>query len=214
MSLASTVATAPSTPAARPLADYLGERSISEFVIQGDVGRGAYGLVKRGREVMSDGSYGVSPLFFFFFFFLFFGSMRSVRIYRLYRFSSIGLSMEIHLRHAGVALRQRGRPPALLPAETLSTQVTLFLACRARISYHTTTCDFLQRNHKSGPSPGPKFPALYHNIADQHLARSDHQAGHQIPHPRRLLEEAPHPRHHPHRNLRHARPLLGLVRPP
>ena len=71
-SLASTVATAPPTPAASAGAgqagDYLGERSISEFVIQGDVGRGAYGLVKRGREVMSDGSYGVSseslPIFF------------------------------------------------------------------------------------------------------------------------------------------------------
>lgn len=72
MSLASTVATAPPTPAAGPgtaqAGDYLGERSISEFVIQGDVGRGAYGLVKRGREVMSNGSYGVSfslPNFFF-----------------------------------------------------------------------------------------------------------------------------------------------------
>jgi hypothetical protein len=42
---------------------YAGDRSISEFVIQGDVGQGAYGLVKRGREVMSDGSYGVSRRF-------------------------------------------------------------------------------------------------------------------------------------------------------
>jgi hypothetical protein len=39
---------------------YAGDRSIAEFVIQGDVGQGAYGLVKRGREVMADGSYGVS----------------------------------------------------------------------------------------------------------------------------------------------------------
>ena len=49
--------------------DNIGERSISEFVIQGDVGRSAYGLVKRGREVMNNGSYGVSSglstLFFF-----------------------------------------------------------------------------------------------------------------------------------------------------
>lgn len=37
---------------------YAGDRSISEFVLQGDVGKGAYGLVKRGREVMADGSYG------------------------------------------------------------------------------------------------------------------------------------------------------------
>ena len=75
MSLASTVATAPPTPAGGPGTgtalggDYLGERSISEFVIQGDVGRGAYGLVKRGREVMSNGSYGVSFLFNLFFLF-------------------------------------------------------------------------------------------------------------------------------------------------
>jgi len=38
---------------------YVGDKSISEFVLQGDVGRGAYGLVKRGREVMADRSYGV-----------------------------------------------------------------------------------------------------------------------------------------------------------
>lgn len=42
---------------------YAGDRSIAEFVIQGDVGRGAYGLVKRGREVLADGSYGVSLVF-------------------------------------------------------------------------------------------------------------------------------------------------------
>lgn len=41
---------------------YAGDRSISEFVLQGDVGRGAYGLVKRGREVMADGSYGVRDI--------------------------------------------------------------------------------------------------------------------------------------------------------
>jgi len=72
VSLASTVATAPPTPAAGPgtahEGGYLGERSISEFVIQGDVGRGAYGLVKRGREVMSNGSYGVRPISSNFFF--------------------------------------------------------------------------------------------------------------------------------------------------
>ena len=88
ISLASTVATAPPTPAAGGAAaqanDYLGERSISEFVIQGDVGRGAYGLVKRGREVMSNGSYGVS------FGLSLFSSVElpSVRVYRLIPLSS------------------------------------------------------------------------------------------------------------------------------
>ncbi|KAF5356226.1 hypothetical protein D9756_003801 [Leucocoprinus leucothites] len=37
---------------------FLGERSISEFLIEGDIGRGAYGLVKRGREIYADGSVG------------------------------------------------------------------------------------------------------------------------------------------------------------
>jgi hypothetical protein len=56
MSVTSAVAVPP-TPGK---VHYIGDRSIGEYVIQGDVGRGAYGLVKRGREVMSDGSYGVS----------------------------------------------------------------------------------------------------------------------------------------------------------
>lgn len=43
---------------------FLGGRSISEFVIEGDVGRGAYGLVKRAREMNLDGTMGVSFLFY------------------------------------------------------------------------------------------------------------------------------------------------------
>jgi hypothetical protein len=39
---------------------FLGGRNITEFVIEGEIGRGAYGLVKRGREIMDDGSLGVS----------------------------------------------------------------------------------------------------------------------------------------------------------
>lgn len=35
------------------------ERSISEFVIEKEIGRGAYGLVKRAREMKEDGSLGV-----------------------------------------------------------------------------------------------------------------------------------------------------------
>ncbi|GJE86073.1 kinase-like protein [Phanerochaete sordida] len=36
----------------------VGERSISEFVIEGEIGRGAYGLVKRAREMNLDGTLG------------------------------------------------------------------------------------------------------------------------------------------------------------
>lgn len=39
---------------------FLGGRNISEFVIEGEIGRGAYGLVKRAREIQGDGSLGVS----------------------------------------------------------------------------------------------------------------------------------------------------------
>ena len=39
---------------------FLGGRDISEFFIEGEIGRGAYGLVKRAREIQSDGSLGVS----------------------------------------------------------------------------------------------------------------------------------------------------------
>ena len=41
---------------------FLGGRSISEFVIEGDIGRGAYGLVKKAREIKEDGTLGVSNL--------------------------------------------------------------------------------------------------------------------------------------------------------
>lgn len=34
-------------------------RSISEFAIQGEIGRGAYGLVKKAREILPDGNLGV-----------------------------------------------------------------------------------------------------------------------------------------------------------
>lgn len=43
---------------------FLGGRNISEFVIEGEIGRGAYGLVKRGRELFPDGVVGVSFLVF------------------------------------------------------------------------------------------------------------------------------------------------------
>ena len=53
-----------STRAPTPSAEkesFLGGRSISEFVIEGELGRGAYGLVKRAREMHLDGTEGVSP---------------------------------------------------------------------------------------------------------------------------------------------------------
>ena len=49
--------TSPPTPSEKE--SFLGGRSISEFAIDGEIGRGAYGLVKRGREIQADGSLGV-----------------------------------------------------------------------------------------------------------------------------------------------------------
>lgn len=45
------------TPNSEPNA-FLTERSISEFVIEREIGRGAYGLVKRAREMQLDGTCG------------------------------------------------------------------------------------------------------------------------------------------------------------
>lgn len=50
------------TPNSEPNA-FLTERSISEFVIEREIGRGAYGLVKRAREMELDGTSGVSVFF-------------------------------------------------------------------------------------------------------------------------------------------------------
>lgn len=46
------------TPPGESRDSYLGERSIDEFVIEEEIGRGAYGLVKRAREIQEDGSLG------------------------------------------------------------------------------------------------------------------------------------------------------------
>ncbi|KAH9937648.1 kinase-like domain-containing protein [Fomitopsis serialis] len=48
--------TGPPTPSSE--VDALNERSISEFVIEREIGRGAYGLVKRAREMNGDGTLG------------------------------------------------------------------------------------------------------------------------------------------------------------
>ncbi|KZT74666.1 kinase-like protein [Daedalea quercina L-15889] len=48
--------TGPPTPNSE--VDVLNERSISEFVIEREIGRGAYGLVKRAREMKEDGMLG------------------------------------------------------------------------------------------------------------------------------------------------------------
>ena len=55
LSLASSVG--PPTPDEKPRS--IGDRSISEFVVEREIGRGAYGLVKRAREMMDDGTMGV-----------------------------------------------------------------------------------------------------------------------------------------------------------
>ncbi|KIP11994.1 hypothetical protein PHLGIDRAFT_27609 [Phlebiopsis gigantea 11061_1 CR5-6] len=60
-SAASFLSVASSTGPPTPSADKtpsVGERSISEFVIEGEIGRGAYGLVKRAREMKLDGTLG------------------------------------------------------------------------------------------------------------------------------------------------------------
>lgn len=49
-----------SPPAPPPDGNFIGGRSIAEFVIEGELGRGAYGLVKRAREMLDDGKMGVS----------------------------------------------------------------------------------------------------------------------------------------------------------
>jgi protein-serine/threonine kinase len=54
--------TRPPTPSASIVTQTSSERSISEFVIQGEIGRGAYGLVKKAREMKADGRLGVSDV--------------------------------------------------------------------------------------------------------------------------------------------------------
>lgn len=58
-SFLSSVSSTEATPAVER-ESFLGEKSISEYVIEGEIGRGAYGLVKRAREMNLDGTMGVS----------------------------------------------------------------------------------------------------------------------------------------------------------
>ncbi|KAH7915805.1 kinase-like protein [Hygrophoropsis aurantiaca] len=55
--LSSAASTAPPTPAPER-ASFINDRNISDFLIEGEIGRGAYGLVKRAREYRPDGSMG------------------------------------------------------------------------------------------------------------------------------------------------------------
>jgi len=48
----------PPTPSADQ--SFLGGRTISEYVVEGEMGRGAYGLVKRAREILPNETLGVS----------------------------------------------------------------------------------------------------------------------------------------------------------
>jgi len=57
LSLASSTR-APSPAPPEQAQPFLGGRDISEFVVEGEIGRGAYGLVKRAREIGADGSLG------------------------------------------------------------------------------------------------------------------------------------------------------------
>ncbi|EPT04283.1 hypothetical protein FOMPIDRAFT_69893 [Fomitopsis schrenkii] len=54
--LSAAASTGPPTPSSE--VDALNERSISEFVIEREIGRGAYGLVKRAREMQINGTLG------------------------------------------------------------------------------------------------------------------------------------------------------------
>jgi hypothetical protein len=57
------VATSTSPPSPRSEREsFLGRRSISEFDIEREIGKGAYGTVKRAREMKADGSLGVRSL--------------------------------------------------------------------------------------------------------------------------------------------------------
>lgn len=61
-SSSSFLSTASSTRAPSPADNresFLGAHTISDFEIEGEIGRGAYGLVKRAREIRPDGSLGV-----------------------------------------------------------------------------------------------------------------------------------------------------------
>ncbi|CAE6463846.1 unnamed protein product [Rhizoctonia solani] len=58
ISIASTAATAPPSPGSDGHNHYIGGRSIDNFMILGEAGRGAYGMVKRAREFKIDGSLG------------------------------------------------------------------------------------------------------------------------------------------------------------
>ena len=60
-SILSSLSTRPPSPSLEN-ESFLGGRDISEFLIEGEIGRGAYGLVKRAREFQPDGSLGVSIL--------------------------------------------------------------------------------------------------------------------------------------------------------
>ncbi|PPR06892.1 hypothetical protein CVT24_011582 [Panaeolus cyanescens] len=55
-SILSNISTRPPSPSTQQ--SFLGGRSISDFFIEGEIGRGAYGLVKRAREIQPDGTYG------------------------------------------------------------------------------------------------------------------------------------------------------------
>jgi protein-serine/threonine kinase len=52
----------PPTPSSSIIAQSSNDRNISEFIIQGEIGRGAYGLVKKAREIQADGKPGVSAV--------------------------------------------------------------------------------------------------------------------------------------------------------
>lgn len=63
LSLATSTRAPSPVPSEEEHQTFIGGRDISEFDIEGEIGRGAYGLVKRAREIRADRSHGVRRTF-------------------------------------------------------------------------------------------------------------------------------------------------------
>ena len=58
--------TRPPSPSTAEKQSFLGEKKITDFIVECEIGRGAYGLVKRARDVYKDGTVGVRMRYTFF----------------------------------------------------------------------------------------------------------------------------------------------------
>ena len=94
-SVLSNISTRAPSPSTEPQS-FLGGRNISEFLIEGEIGRGAYGLVKRAREYLPDGSVGVSSI----------NCLLSDCIYRLVCSASPGYQTSYQVSHSRALLEK------------------------------------------------------------------------------------------------------------